>query len=145
VTPAIYFYSVLAILLLAILIEAFRVRIRGRALRRLARQWNMHFSKSDRLRLAHRICHLVPTPGAANLRVRDLIFRTERNRHQYLFTIEYTVGIIRGKVGRRRVAGFDEPISRGVLDRPSPPHLIFAPRHLSLAEAYNNVRESLDF
>ena len=118
-TPAIYLYSVLGILYLAILIEIFRMRIHRSALRRLARQWNMHFSKSDRLRLASRICHLLPTPGGADVRVHDLIFRTERNHHQYLFTIEYTVGTIRGKLGRSRVAGFDEPISRRITTAPA--------------------------
>jgi hypothetical protein len=143
VTPSTYLYAVLAILFLAILVEVIRVRHRRGALRRLARQWDMHFSQSDRLRLADRICHLVPTPGAANVSVQDVIFRTEGNRHQYIFTLEYTVGVIRGKVGRFRVAGFDEPISRGVQDRPSPPRLILAPRHLSTAEAYSNVRDML--
>jgi hypothetical protein len=114
-----------------------------RRLSALAHQWNMHFASGDRLHLAERTAGNFPIPGAASIRVRDLFFRTEESRHQYLFTVDYTVGVIRGKVGRSCVAGFQEPISRGNRSNPSAPELIVAPRNLALYAAYQHVLEQL--
>jgi hypothetical protein len=82
-------------------------------LRSLAGQWQMHYAPGDRLRLAARVAERFAVPGACNVRVRDLMFRTTGNQHQYLFTVEYGVGVVRGKRRRRRVAGFSEPVTRG--------------------------------
>ncbi len=73
----------------------------------------MHFAAGDRLRLARRIVSQFPVPGAANIGVRDLLFRTGDNQHHYVFTVDYTVGVIRGKIGKSRVAGFTEPVVAG--------------------------------
>jgi hypothetical protein len=113
VSPAIYLLFLLAILFAAVVTGAMSRFRRRRKLRICARKWNMHFAPGDRLRLARRIAEQFPVIGAANISVRDLLFRTEESRHQYLFTVDYTVGIIRGKVGRSTVAGFSEPVSRG--------------------------------
>ncbi len=103
----------------------------------------MHFAPGDRLRLARRIAEQFPVIGAANISVRDLLFRTEESRHQYLFTVDYTVGVIRGKVGRSTVAGFSEPVSRGSRFHSTRPVLSVAPPNLSGPAAYEFVLEKL--
>jgi hypothetical protein len=118
---------------------------RRRKLRTCARKWNMHFAAGDRLRLARRIVGQFPVPGAANIGVRDLLFRTGDNQHHYIFTVDYTVGVIRGKVGRSGVAGFTEPVSRGSRVDPQPPTLILAPPHLSGAPAYEHILQNMHF
>lgn len=118
---------------------------RRRKLRACARRWNMHFAAGDRLRLARRIVAQFPVPGAANISVRDLLFRTGDDRHHYIFTVDYTVGVIRGKVGKSRVAGFTEPVSRGRKTGGSPPMLLMAPPNLSGPAAYENILENPRF
>ena len=92
---------------------------------------------------AHRIAAQFPVIGAANISVRDLLFRTEESRHQYLFTVDYTVGVIRGKVGRSTVAGFTEPVSRGGRIHSIPPALSLAPPNLTGPPAYEFVLQKL--
>ena len=105
----------------------------------------MHFAPGDRLRLAQRIVGRFPVPGAANLSVRHLLYRTGEGRHQYLFTVDYTVGVIRGKAGRSRVAGFSEPVSRGRRGEASPPVLTLAPADLTGPAAYEHILQNLHF
>jgi hypothetical protein len=144
-TPSLYLILLLAILLVVVLAgggSEFRCR---RRLRACARRWNMHFAPGDRLRLARRIVGQFPVPGAASISVRDLLYRTADNRHQYLFTVDYTVGVIRGKVGRSQVAGFSEPVSRGGRGETAAPVLTLAPPELSGPAAYEHILQTLHF
>jgi hypothetical protein len=143
VSPELYLVLILTVLAAVVTHSALRSFLQRRQLRALARQWNMHFSPGDRLRLARRAARNFPIPGAASIRVRNLIFRTEESRHQYLFTVDYTVGIIRGKVGRSSVAGFEEPVTRGSRTSHATPVLFLAPRNLSFPAAYQHVLEHL--
>lgn len=141
-TPAQYLFLVVCILVTLVIVEARRVRRRRRMLRGLARQWQMHFARGDRLRLAARIVERLPVPGAANVRVRNLLYSTDGNVHKYLFTIEYGVGVVRAKTGRWRVGGFVEPVSRGQCPtRDCALHL--APQGLSLEKSYGEVHDAL--
>ena len=145
VTPQLYLILLLGILLVGVLaggVSQFRCR---RKLRACAGRWNMHFAPGDRLALARRIVGQFPVPGAASIRVRDLLYRTADNRHQYLFTVDYTVGVIRGKAGRSRVAGFSEPVSRGGRGETAGPVLTLAPAHLSGPAAYEHILQTLHF
>jgi hypothetical protein len=143
VSPEIYLILILTVLATVAGHSALRSYLQRKHLRNLARKWNMHFAPGDRLRLAQRTVRHFPVPGAASIRVRNLIFRTEESRHQYLFTIDYTVGIIRGKVGRSSVAGFEEPVTRGSRSNQAPPVLFLAPKNLSFPAAYQHVLEHL--
>jgi hypothetical protein len=80
----------------------------GRQLQTLARQWQMHYSRRDQLRLAARVADGFPVPGAANLRVTDLVYGLVGDSHRYIFTAEYTVGVLRAKRRVLRVASFSE-------------------------------------
>ena len=144
-TPTLYLLLLLAILLMVVLAgETLQIRNRRR-LRACAVRWNMHFAAGDRLRLARRIVGRFPVPGAASVSVRDLLYRTAGNRHEYIFTVDYTVGVIRGKVGRSCVAGFSEPVSRGGRGESAAPALTLAPEGLGGPAAYENVLQTLHF
>jgi hypothetical protein len=138
-SPPIYLILLMVILLAAVTADAVVRFVRRRKLRAAAHQWGMHFAPGDRLRLARRIVGQFPVPGAANISVRDLLFRTEDNRHQYVFTVDYTVGAIRGKVGRSCVAGFSEPVSRGGRPSSASPALTLATGHHLGPGAYEEV------
>ena len=103
-------------------------------LRALAQERKMHFSAADRFRLAARIVSLLPVPGAAAVRVSDLVYGVEQQHYRYVFRTEYTVGVLRSKTGIRRVARFREP-----RDRSAAPQLTFAPEHLPLLEQYRQM------
>jgi hypothetical protein len=143
-SPTVYLILLLVILFGAVSSDAVIRLIRRKRLRAAARRWKMHFAPGDRLRLAHRIVGIFPVPGAANISVRDLLFRTEESRHQYLFTVDYTVGVIRGKVGRSRVAGFTEPVSRGGRTDTAPSALALAPPNLCGPAAYEEVLKEME-
>lgn len=69
---------------------------RGR-LRELARQWGLHYTPTDPFRLTPRVARHFPVPGAAGLRLSDLIYGQIANHFRCVFTCEYTVGVISGK------------------------------------------------
>lgn len=116
-----------------------RVRRRRRriALRRLASQWRMNYSPFDPLRLTARVAHHFPIPGAANLKVSDVIYRLEGDRYRYIFTAEFTVGVMRTKRRVVRAATFCEPrnFRHG---QPMGP-LSLAPADLPLVEQYEQL------
>ena len=107
------------------------------ALRRLAEELGMHYSVDDRFRLAPRIAPRLPVPGAAAVRVTDLFFAVEDQNYRYIFRIEYTIGVLRSKVGVQRVATFSEPRDRSA--RGSEIELTYAPHELPLAEQYRQL------
>ncbi|MEO6437285.1 MAG: hypothetical protein ABIP55_16200 [Tepidisphaeraceae bacterium] len=107
-------------------------------LRRLAASVQMHFSAADRFRLAPRIVALLPVPGAAAVRVADLIYGIERDHYRYVFATEYTTGVLRTKTSVRRVASYCEPRECSATARP-PGELVFAPESLSLFEQYKHL------
>jgi hypothetical protein len=98
-----------AISLVAAIVAASRRRTIRHALRALAIEWRMTYAQYDRLRIAQRIQGRLPVPGAAALTVRDVIYGTQANHHRAVFTIEFTVGVIRANKRVRRVGSLIEP------------------------------------
>src|SRR4051794_5172587 len=78
-------------------------RRQQRALSELAKSWRMHYSPRDVFNLAPRVARHLPIVGAAGVRVRDLIYGTEPGGHRYIFSAEYTAGVVRSKSRRRSV------------------------------------------
>jgi hypothetical protein len=110
---------------------------RRRALARLAQTLNMQYVAVDRFNLAARTCGILPFPGAASLRVFDVIYETSGARRRHLYTCEFGQGTIHSQFRRRCVAGFEEPVtSDGPIE-----NLIVAPESLSLVEQYRWARE----
>ena len=90
-------------------IDRARRGVAAAAYRRLARSHEMHYSPGDPLRLTPRVAAALPVPGAAAVRVIDLLYRTDAAGHHYVFTAEYTVGVVNVKHRLRRAAALDEP------------------------------------
>ena len=114
----------------------YRARHRLRTvLRAMAAGARMNFSVADQFRLTSRVVAIFPVPGAASVVVHDLLYSSEGGRHRYLFTVDYTLGVVRTKRRLRRVAAFSEPRDRTALADP-PPTLQLAPGELSLVDQY---------
>jgi len=141
--PAQCLIILIAMTTIAAVAETVVVHSRRCKLRDLGKKWEMHFAAGDQLRLADRLAGKLPILGAANICVMDLLFSTDQNVHRYIFTVEFGVGVIRGKRRRWRVGGFQEPVSRGATATPDC-HLSLAPRDLPISAAYQNVWESLN-
>jgi hypothetical protein len=137
-SPLEFLAIMLAITAAAGVIQAVVRRRRVDRLRALADEWRLHFSATDRFQLAPRVAARIPVPGAAAVRVRDLLYGIERQNYRYVFCTEYTTGVLRSKTGVRRVATFAEPRD-GSGGAPAPAPLVFAPESLPLIEQYRHL------
>jgi hypothetical protein len=117
----------------AVALDVAAHRRRARALRALASQWRMNYHPADQLRLAAKVLPRLPMPGAANVRVMDLIYGSDRDRYRYVFSVEYTVGVVGPKRRVVRVASLSEPRERGAA---GPTTLTLAPDEGSLVDQY---------
>jgi hypothetical protein len=122
-------------------VASVRRRARSAALARLAGEWSMRFAPDDRFVLAPRVAAALPTPGAADVFVKDLIYAQEPSgAYRYYFTVEYTVGVLRTK--RRRVAaGTIVESSRTSSDTGAYSPVALGPVELELLEQYHWLRE----
>jgi hypothetical protein len=107
----------------------------------LADEWKMHFSVADRFRLAPRIAPKLNVPGAAGVRVVDLVYGIENESYRYIFATEYTTGVLRTKAGIRRIATFCEPRDPSNTEAAGAPsgNLEFASENLPLVEQYQEL------
>lgn len=113
-------------------------RRRRGALRRLASAWHMHYTPFDRFRLAPRVAPRLPVPGAAAVRVKDLIYGLEGDQLRYIFVAEYTTGTIAAEHRRESVVSFAEPRERR---DDGPVELLVAPAGLGVVEQYEHLRK----
>lgn len=134
VSPLLMLLLLVALTAAAVCVDALQRRSRSNRLAALANQWNMRFTAEDRFQLTARIAAHFPTPGAADVVVRDLVYsQEETGRYRYFFTIEYTLGVLRTK--RRRVAvGMLIETSQSNADPFS--GVTLAPTDLSIREQY---------
>jgi hypothetical protein len=87
-------------------------RRREGQLRSLALQWRMNYSPRDQWRLTGKVARNFPVPGAAHIKLTDLIYLSGPQAYRYIFTAEYTVGVVLGKRRLMRVGSFEEPRDR---------------------------------
>ncbi len=106
--PSLLLAILVAITTAAYLIDRGRRSHRRAVLKALAREWKMHFATTDPFNLAPRVASMFPVPGAANLRICDVIYAQQGDRHRYIFTAEYTQGVLRHHLRVRRAATFCE-------------------------------------
>ncbi|HEX5243217.1 MAG TPA: hypothetical protein VFW23_08115 [Tepidisphaeraceae bacterium] len=106
-----------------------------KSLRALAADWNMNYAQSDSLGLTPRIAGNFPIPGAADLVINDLIYSTDRMNYRYIFTAQFTVGVVHRKRRLSRVATFTEPREGNDSDI----DLSLAPEELDLIEQYRRL------
>jgi hypothetical protein len=144
-TPLEFLTFMIALTAAAAAVEAGRRYRHTTALRRLAAERGMHFSADDRFRLAPRVAQRLPVPGAAAVRVLDLLYGVERDNYRYIFATEYTTGVLRSKTGVRRVATFAEPRdpAGGGNHTGDIGELLFAPDGLPLVEQYKHLLEQV--
>jgi hypothetical protein len=117
-----------------------RWRVRRR-LQQLAASREMHYCADDRFHFANAVAAKFPVPGAADLRVRDLIYGNidaepdaTAAARRYVFTAEFTIGVVRTKKRRKRVVAFREPKDRMRGDDFG--RLELAPEELPLLDQY---------
>ena len=145
-TPLEFLAFMLVVTAVAAGVHAIRRRRHMAALRRLAEEAWLHFTAADRFRLAPRIAQRLPVPGAAAVRVLDLIYGVERQNYRYVFATEYTVGVLRSKQGVRRVVTFTEPRDPSAAADDCgrrPDELVFAPEDLPVIEQYRHLLRQL--
>jgi len=123
---------------LALLLEVIGRRRTRRVLRRLAAEWRMTYSRSDSLRLTPKVAGRLPIPGAANLRVSDVIYGIEHDRYRYVFLAEFTTGTVSAKRRQTRVATFSEPRDRQQRTRAAAP-VVLAPPTGKLIDQYRHL------
>jgi hypothetical protein len=111
-SPLNFLALIAAIPVLATVWQVIAQRRRRRLVYQLARQWRMHYSPNDRFRLAERMADHFPMVGAADLLVHDVIYGLQHEHYRYVFTIDYTEGVVRTKRRRSRVVAFAEPRER---------------------------------
>jgi hypothetical protein len=136
-TPFGFLGILVAVSTAAVYADAVVRRRRGRIVRKLAADWRMNYTPADSLQVTPKIARHFPIPGAANLQVRDLIYGIEQDRYRYVFTAEYTAGVVRTKTRRLRVGTFSEPRNRSLrhaADAVSPVEL--APEEGTIEEQY---------
>src|SRR4029434_5757501 len=91
------------------LFQRARQRQQKRELKDLAAEWGVRFTPGDPFHLAERLVRDFPIPGAADLRVLDVIYATQGDRHRYVFTVEYTRGVVEHHRREARAMTFCEP------------------------------------
>ena len=111
--PGALLLGLLALTVAAAMLDVLVHSRRSCALRSLATQWRMNYHRSDQLRITSKVMATLPVPGAANVRVMDLIYGSEAGRYRYVFSVEYTVGVTGPKHRVVRVAQLIEPRQQG--------------------------------
>ena len=132
-TPGLLLLSCLLLTALAVAVDVAVHRRRSRTLRALAAQWGMNYHPADQLRLTPKVLPRLPIPGAANVRVMDLIYGSDRDRYRYVFSVEFTLGVVGPKRRVVRAASLSEPRERGGT---GPVSLTLAPGKGTLLEQY---------
>ena len=124
----------------AVAAQSVAARRRRVALRRLATDWRMNYSRADSLLLTPKVARNFPIPGAADLHVTDVIYGIEHERYRYVFRVEFTTGTVRRKRRAARVATFTEPRDR---QRPQGTPVVLAPDVGTLVEQYKHLAPGL--
>lgn len=134
-SPAIVLVVLVALSLVAALIDRAARHRRRTALRQLASQWQMTYSPSDQLRVADKVGVKLPVPGAADLYVTNVIYGGQGDTYRYWFTAEFTTGAVRAKRRHVRVGTFSEPRDKKEAAT-GMGAVMFAPEGLTLLEQY---------
>ena len=112
-------------------------RQREQQLRQLALQWKMNYSPRDQWRLTAKVARHFPVPGAAHIRITDLIYGSGARSYRYYFTAQYTTGVVLGKRRHVRAGSFEEPKDREIAGRSS--DVLLGSPDLELIEQYRTL------
>jgi len=135
-SPAIFFTSLLCVTALVWTLNRLTRHAHKKQLRSLAGQWGMQYAQADLFNLAARVASEFPIVGVADLVIRDMIYATQGDRHRYVFTAEFTLGVIDRHRREARAVTFCDPRDTG--GHCATP-LILAPEELPLIEQYRQL------
>jgi hypothetical protein len=138
-TPLLFLGVVISVTALASLVNTILRRRWREQLLKLAGESKMAYSHHDRFNLSDRVAQHFPIPGVASLRVIDLLYASEAGGYRYVFSAEYTNGVIRSKHRKLRAATFYE--SPAVSDAVVWSTLTLAPAELPLFDQYKKLVE----
>ena len=125
-------------------------RRRSSAVAAVAARWQMRYLADDRFELAPRVAQGLPVAGAADVTLRDLIYGEDAGAEvasfvgapatcmRYFFTVEYTLGVVRGKRRHLAVGTMREERCGAVGEGYS--EVSLAPSGLSVVEQYEHLR-----
>jgi len=108
-----------------------------RGLRRLARLWQMHYAEADLFDIAGRIAADLPVIGGADLRVLDIIYASDERYYCYIFTAEYTRGVVERQRRESRVMSLREAKDAPHAEHHRPQ---VAPQDLGLLRQYESLK-----
>jgi hypothetical protein len=133
-SPSLFLALTLLLTAVAVTVDFLSRRRLRCQLQSLATELKMAYSHSDRFALADRVAEYFPIPGAAALRVIDLLYSSDADSYRYLFCAEYTCGVIRSKRRMLRAVSLREP--KGRTDPTIWANMRLAPENLPLLEQY---------
>jgi hypothetical protein len=110
-SPALFLALLLGLTALAWLQQTLFDAVVARRLSRIGHAHGMLHARADRFDLARRISERLPVPGAADVRVSDVLYCSRDNCYRYVFTVDYTIGLIHGHRRVRRVGSLLLPRS----------------------------------
>ena len=134
VSPLLFLAILVGATLVLLFAQRFSDRVHRRRLIGLAREWRMHYAPDDRFNLAARVAERLPLPGAADIRIVDLIYGSDQGTgtRRYVFCAHYTHGVVRWKHREKCVASLAETKEQWS-------SLDIAPKELSMVEQYRSV------
>src|SRR5438045_3719783 len=138
-SPALFFFGLLGVTAAVWIIHRILRHGHKERLKQLASGWGMRYAQADPFNLASRVAGEFPIPGVADLRIRDMIYATQGDRHRYVFTAEYTMGVVdRHRREARAVTFCDPKEANGQCATP----LILGPAELGLIEPYRHLAQN---
>jgi hypothetical protein len=139
ISPLLFLILIGAATVAAALVHLALRRARLAQLRRLAQGWQMHYTPDDRFGLAPRAAQALGVPGAAGVRVEDVIYGSEGESYRYYFTIAYTIGVVRRQSDQRCVCTATEKKARDAAHQMEA--FQAAPMELPILEQYRRVKK----
>jgi hypothetical protein len=133
-TPLAFLAATLGITIGAWVTHGFLRRRSTTELRDLAHRYQAHYAATDRFGILPHVLERFPIPGAANLAVFDVLYGQDHDRYRYIFTIEFTLGVILQKRRLRRAGLLSE--TRESRGGEGWSNLTLAPEEFSLLKQY---------
>lgn len=121
-------------------VNALAERRRIRTLCDLAGRWQMRFVREDVFQLGRRLGACIPVPGAADVRVMDVVYGTEGAAHRYILTLEYTLGAVGRHRREARAATFQDSAEPSSANHA--PDLKLADPALPLVKQYESLHDA---
>src|SRR5688572_7241313 len=123
-----------------VIVHVVLLQVRRGQIRKLAQEWQMHYTPGDRFKLGTRVATELGVPGAASVRVEDVIYASEGDSYRYYFTAVYTAGVLKRQTDHRRVCTATEKKERSSINEIAA--LELGPMELPVVEQYRRLRSS---